>query len=211
MKNLKKIELQHDIIAESFLRMNGIEAETRSEFLTIFEDQIVQITGFNYIHNEWERVIVYMHSRCATYDEMCRMKDCFFEKDEIAIQIHPPKSEYVNICEFALHLWRNKRLSEKSEKRLREKVLKAYKEAKEIYLANAKRDFLVPGEEKVVAVCGKNRWPTWEEVCAVKQRYWEPEEAAVQFNLSIEEDINAEYMILLWDAADMLLPPKEFV
>lgn len=94
---------------------------------------------------------------------------------------------------------------------LREKVLKAYKEAKEIYFANAKRDFLVPGEEKVVAVCGENRWPTWEEVCAVKQRYWEPEEAAVQFNLSIEEDINAEYMILLWDAADMLLPPKEFV
>ena len=80
MKNLKKIELQHDIIAESFLRVNGIEAETRSEFLTIFEDQIVQITGFNYIHNEWERVIVYMHSRCATYDEMCRMKDCFYLK-----------------------------------------------------------------------------------------------------------------------------------
>lgn len=57
-----------------------------------------------------------------------------------------------------------------------------------------------------MAIFGQDRWPTWEEVCQVKQKYWEPEEAAVQFNISAKEDLNDKFMILLWDASDMMLP-----
>ena len=70
---------------------------------------------------------------------------------------------------------------------------------------------LLTETKKIVAIFGENRWPTWEEVCKVKQKYWEPEEAAIQFNISYEEDMNKEYMILLWDAKNMELPPKELV
>ena len=41
-----------------------------------------------------------------TWDDMCAIKDLFFKDDEAVIQIHPPKSEYINIKENCLHLWR---------------------------------------------------------------------------------------------------------
>ena len=41
-----------------------------------------------------------------TWDDMCAVKDLFFKDDEAVIQIHPPKSEYINFKENCLHLWR---------------------------------------------------------------------------------------------------------
>lgn len=41
-----------------------------------------------------------------TWDDMCAVKDVFFKDDEAVIQIHPPKSEYINLKENCLHLWR---------------------------------------------------------------------------------------------------------
>lgn len=45
-------------------------------------------------------------NRCPKWDEMCFIKDLFFEDEEEAIQFHPKKSEYVNIHPYVLHLWR---------------------------------------------------------------------------------------------------------
>ena len=44
--------------------------------------------------------------RCPRWDEMCFIKDLFFEDEEEVIQFHPKKSEYVNINPYVLHLWR---------------------------------------------------------------------------------------------------------
>lgn len=41
-----------------------------------------------------------------TWDEMCKIKDLFWEKGECVVQFHPPESDYVNIKENCLHLWR---------------------------------------------------------------------------------------------------------
>lgn len=43
--------------------------------------------------------------RLPTWREMCEAKSIFWEDEEEVVQIHPKKSEYVNITE-ALHLWR---------------------------------------------------------------------------------------------------------
>lgn len=48
----------------------------------------------------------YMLPRCPTWEEMCYIKELFFEDEETVIQIHPPKSEYVNCHPYCLHLWR---------------------------------------------------------------------------------------------------------
>lgn len=42
-----------------------------------------------------------------TWDEMCFIKDQFFEEEQTAIQFHPKKSSYVNLQPFVLHLWRD--------------------------------------------------------------------------------------------------------
>lgn len=56
----------------------------------------------------WDHVSVAPYNRrvVPTWDDMCRLKDMFFREDEIAVQYHPPKSEYVNNVPNCLHLWR---------------------------------------------------------------------------------------------------------
>ena len=46
-------------------------------------------------------------TRTPTWDEMCYIKSVFWDDEDTVIQFHPPKSEYVNIKENVLHLWRN--------------------------------------------------------------------------------------------------------
>ena len=54
----------------------------------------------------WEHVSVSAMTRCPTWGEMCWVKEQFFENNEIVVQFHPAKSEYVNDHPFVLHLWR---------------------------------------------------------------------------------------------------------
>jgi hypothetical protein len=45
-------------------------------------------------------------SRCATWEEMCFIKDCFWDKEDAVMQVHPPESDYVSTHDYCLHLWR---------------------------------------------------------------------------------------------------------
>lgn len=56
----------------------------------------------------WEHVSMcpYKRSHTPTWEEMCRLKDMFFHDDEVVVQYHPAKSEYVNNMPNCLHLWR---------------------------------------------------------------------------------------------------------
>lgn len=56
----------------------------------------------------WEHVSLapYKRSHTPTWDEMCHLKEMFFHDDEVAVQYHPAKSEYVNNMPNCLHLWR---------------------------------------------------------------------------------------------------------
>ena len=54
----------------------------------------------------WEHVSVSTHGRTPFWEEMCFVKDLFWEEHETVIQFHPPLSEYVNHHPFCLHLWR---------------------------------------------------------------------------------------------------------
>lgn len=58
----------------------------------------------------WDHVSVSPGSphrkKCPTWDEMCAIKDMFFEPEETVVQYHSPKSDYVNNHPYCLHLWR---------------------------------------------------------------------------------------------------------
>lgn len=54
----------------------------------------------------WEHVSVSMPDRCPTWEDMCVIKDMFWDEDDLVIQLHPPKSEYINNHKYCLHLWR---------------------------------------------------------------------------------------------------------
>jgi len=44
--------------------------------------------------------------RCPTWKEMCRIKDFFWNKDEVVIQYHPAEDQYVNNHPYCLHMWK---------------------------------------------------------------------------------------------------------
>lgn len=60
----------------------------------------------------WEHVSVSVHNRCPTWDEMCIVKDLFWDDTECVVQLHPPKSDYINAMPYCLHLWKPKRAVE---------------------------------------------------------------------------------------------------
>ncbi|MFV0401700.1 MAG: hypothetical protein ACK5LX_13940 [Oscillospiraceae bacterium] len=55
---------------------------------------------------EWEHISVSTEARCPIWEEMRLIKEMFFTDDEAAMQLHPPKKDYVNNHPHCLHLWR---------------------------------------------------------------------------------------------------------
>lgn len=56
----------------------------------------------------WEHVSVSIlsHNRSPLWEEMCWIKDQFWDKEDVVVQYHPPESEYVNNHKYCLHMWR---------------------------------------------------------------------------------------------------------
>lgn len=54
----------------------------------------------------WEHVSISLKNRCPNWREMCFVKDFFWDPHEVVMQLHPAKSEYVNMHPNCLHLWR---------------------------------------------------------------------------------------------------------
>lgn len=55
---------------------------------------------------EWQHISVSRGDRCPTWDEMCRVKDLFWDEEMTVVQFHPPKSEWISNARNCLHLWR---------------------------------------------------------------------------------------------------------
>ena len=60
---------------------------------------------------DWEHVSVHIDyfgngKRIPSWDEMCIIKDMFWDKEDCVVQYHPPKSKYVDRHKYTLHLWR---------------------------------------------------------------------------------------------------------
>lgn len=59
---------------------------------------------------KWEHVSVHAYDGKRTltprWEEMCKIKDIFWDEEDVVIQFHPRKSEYINNHPNTLHLWR---------------------------------------------------------------------------------------------------------
>ena len=55
----------------------------------------------------WEHVSVSLSvKRCPDWEEMCMIKNLFWDPEDCVVQFHPPASEYINNHPYVLHLWR---------------------------------------------------------------------------------------------------------
>ncbi len=75
--------------------------------------------SFRWIHGKWTYLVIatfgedwdHVSISCNNkriipdWETMCKLKELCFSDDEVVMQLHPKKSEYVNIRENCLHLW----------------------------------------------------------------------------------------------------------
>ena len=58
----------------------------------------------------WEHVSVHVRDgkmlHTPTWNEMCYVKEVFWDDEDIVLEYHPPRSQYVNNHPHTLHLWR---------------------------------------------------------------------------------------------------------
>ena len=54
----------------------------------------------------WEHVSVSIITKTPTWEQMVLVKNLFWSEEDLVIQIHPPKTKYINCHEHCLHLWR---------------------------------------------------------------------------------------------------------
>ena len=56
--------------------------------------------------NDWEHLSVSMPNKCPSWEQMCFMKEQFWEDNEACVEYHPKKEDYVNNHNYCLHIWR---------------------------------------------------------------------------------------------------------
>lgn len=57
----------------------------------------------------WEHVSVSVRDhpdRIPSWEEMCAVKEMFWEDDEVVMQLHPTKEDWIDCHPGCLHLWR---------------------------------------------------------------------------------------------------------
>ena len=55
---------------------------------------------------DFEHCSVSLPTRCPSWEQMCAMKELFWKDDEVCMQLHPAKDQYVNNHPYCLHIWR---------------------------------------------------------------------------------------------------------
>ena len=66
--------------------------------------RIIASEGNDEIH--WEHVSVSLPNRCPNWEEMCFVKALFWDDEDTVMQLHPPRSQWVNNHNYCLHMWR---------------------------------------------------------------------------------------------------------
>lgn len=54
----------------------------------------------------WEHCSVSMPTRCPSWEQMCSIKELFWNDDECCIEYHPAKKDYINNHPYCLHIWK---------------------------------------------------------------------------------------------------------
>lgn len=54
----------------------------------------------------FEHLSVSTPIKTPSWEQMCKMKEIFWRDDEVCMQLHPKKEDYVNNMPYCLHIWR---------------------------------------------------------------------------------------------------------
>lgn len=98
--------------------MRKLEEIRNNGKIKIYQEVEDGISGVyhDFIHNKeytlifswgdgWEHLSVSSYIT-PSWEVMCKLKEIFWNDEEMCVEYHPKKSEYVNNHEHCLHIWR---------------------------------------------------------------------------------------------------------
>ena len=100
MKNIEEIKKTPNLFIEAETKNDGMGGKYYDEYTGKWLNFI-----FSY-QMGWEHLSVSMPSRTPTWEQMCIMKDIFWNKNEACVEYHPREEDYVNNHKHCLHIWR---------------------------------------------------------------------------------------------------------
>ena len=109
MKSSNEHLKNHRIIRGPLASNSGFGMTGAFLFTSPIDNVEMVVISDDGIQSQWEHVSVSRKKRCPNWPEMCFIKDLFWDEEEMVIQYHPPKSEYVNMHPNVLHMWRPKK------------------------------------------------------------------------------------------------------
>jgi hypothetical protein len=68
--------------------------------------KVIFSSGDPTIGVEWQHASVSTRNRCPNWQEMCFVKELLWDPEETVMQLHPPRSQWINNHPFVLHLWK---------------------------------------------------------------------------------------------------------
>lgn len=105
MKNIKEIWNNKRFNFQRFLR-NKDESQFNLAG-TCYEPASGKSLWFKFTRSfGWEHLSVSLARKCPTWEQMCFMKDQFWNDDEVCFQLHPKKDDYINNHSYCLHIWK---------------------------------------------------------------------------------------------------------
>lgn len=203
MKELKEFEKYRiPDIADMFFKK-----DVMGKFIIPFENGTFEVTASNYMG--WDHISIVVitkngMARIAASEEIERLKKMFFG-DEVTIEVHPKKKDYINIDEVMLHVWRplGKDLPlPPAVNHLEEfDLIKGPKKGIDLMIGSATVDGWDCYEVRVLKNGKKmKRLPSWAEMCVAKKAICGENTVALQYHIDGEQ--KSPYTIRLW------IPPE---
>jgi hypothetical protein len=94
-----------DILLNSFLQIHDVGDDG---FNGIYVDPVERKNYFFVFSwgQGWEHLSVSQRNKTPSWDIMCRIKNVFWGEDEVCVEYHPKKEDYVNLHPHSLHIWK---------------------------------------------------------------------------------------------------------
>lgn len=100
MKTIEEIRKTPNLFIEAEAENDGIGGK-------YYDKYSGKYLNFIFSHQlGWEHLSVSMPGKTPTWDQMCVMKDIFWNEDEACVEYHPKKEDYVNNHQHCLHIWK---------------------------------------------------------------------------------------------------------
>lgn len=141
-----------------------------------------------------------LYLRIPNPDEMDMLREKFFNEDEMTIEVHPKKDDYVNINPYALHLWRRYDTELPTPPQVTffemDTIDLGKKDLKLLIKTGSKDDW--DGFEISVLKNNKplKRQPSWDEMCLARQFICGENTVAIEFHCPL--DSAPKYTRRLW-------------